>query len=158
MKWNGSSVAIVVAAVLSTGVGAQTGNTMANGKMADGKMADMKGMKDSTYTGCLETGAAAGTFTLTHVTEDHMGKAMMKDSKAKGAMSGEQMEHDSMAPATLSLTGTKVDLQKHLGHKVAVSGSMSPDAMHSTEKDSMKASPSVFSVNSLKMIAASCSM
>jgi hypothetical protein len=154
MKWSGSSAAIVVASVLWVGVGAQTGNPTAKGKMAD-----MKDMKDTTYTGCLETGAAAGTFTLTHVVaEDHMGKAMMKDSKGKGAMSGEQMEHDSMAPATLSLTGTKVDLHKHLGHKVAVSGSMSPDAMHSMEKDSMKASPSVFSVKSLKMIAASCSM
>ena len=152
MKWNGSSVAIVVAAVLSAGVGAQTGNTMAKGKMAD-KME----MKDATYTGCVEAGASAGMFTLTHVVEDHMGMETMKDSKDKGTMSGEQMDHNSMAPATLSLAGTKVDLQKHLGHKVAVTGSISHDAMPSMEKDSMKAAPPAFNVKSLKMIAASCS-
>ena len=46
MRWNGSSVAMLVAAVLSVGVGAQTGGTMAKDKMA-GKM----DMKDTTYTG-----------------------------------------------------------------------------------------------------------
>jgi hypothetical protein len=155
MKWNGSSAAIVVAAVLSVGIGAQTGNTMAKGKMAD--MNDMKDPKDTTYTGCVEAGAAAGLFTLTHVGEDQMGQEMMKDSKDRGAMSGGQMEHDSVAPTMLSLIGTRVNLQKHLGHKVSVSGSISHDAMRSMEKDSMKASPSVFTVKSLKMIAASCS-
>ena len=38
-----------------------------------------------------------------------MGKGMMKDSKDKPAMSGEHMEHDAMAPTTLSLAGTDVD-------------------------------------------------
>jgi hypothetical protein len=48
MKWNGSSVAMVVAAVFSVGIGAQTGGTMAKDDMT-GKM----DMKDTTYTGCI---------------------------------------------------------------------------------------------------------
>jgi len=152
MRWNDSSVAILTAAVLSVGVGAQTGGTMAKDKMA-GKM----DMKDTTYTGCIEAGSAAGMFTLTHVVEDHKGDGMMKDSKDKAAMSVEHMEHDAMAPTMLSLTGTTVDLHKHLGHKVAVTGSASHGAMQAMEKDTMNGAPTTFSVKSLKMIAASCS-
>lgn len=151
MNWNGSSVAIVAAAVLSVGAAAQSGGTMANDKMA-GKM----DMKDTTYTGCIEAGSA-GTFTLTHVMEDHMGKGMMKDSKDKGAMPADHMEHDGMAPTMLSLTGTTADLRKHLGHKVAVTGSVSHGETGSMAKEAMNAAPMSFTVKSLKMIAASCS-
>ena len=152
MKRSSSNVAILVVAVLSVGVGAQTGGTMAKDQMA-GKM----DMKATTYTGCIETGSAPGTFTLTHVVEDHMGKGMMKDSKDKPAMTGEHMEHDAMAPTMLSLTGTDVDLRKHLGHKVTVTGSLSHGSVSAIERDTMKAAPTTFSVTSLKMIAASCS-
>ena len=152
MRWNDSIVAILTAAVLSVGVGAQTGGTMAKDKMAS-KM----DMKDTTYTGCIEAGSAAGMFTLTHVVEDHKGDGMMKDSKDKAAMSAEHMEHDAMTPTMLSLTGTAVDLRKHLGHKVAVTGSVSHGAMPATEKDTMKPATTTFSVKSLKMIATSCS-
>jgi hypothetical protein len=152
MRWNDSSVAILTAAVLSAGVGAQTGGTMAKDKMA-AKM----DMKDTTYTGCIEAGSAAGMFTLTHVVEDHMGNGKMKDSKDKAAMSAEHMEHDAMAPTMLSLTGTAVDLRQHLGHKVAVTGSVSHGAMPAMEKDTMKPATTTFSVKSLKMVAASCS-
>ena len=117
MQWSSANVTILVVGMLSVGVVAQTGGTMARDQMA-GKM----DMTDTTYTGCIEAGSADGMFTLTHVAEDHMGKGMMKDSKDKGAMSGEHMEHDAMAPTTLSLTGTAVDLRKYVGHKVAVTG------------------------------------
>jgi hypothetical protein len=152
MKRSSSKIAILVVTVLSVGVGAQTGGTMAREHMA-GKM----DMKAAAYTGCIEAGSAPGTFTLTHVVEDHMGKGMMKDSKDKPAMSGEHMEHDAMVPTMLSLTGTGVDLRKHLGHKVTVTGSLSEGSTSAMEKDTMKAAPSTFSVTSLKLIAASCS-
>ena len=152
MKWNASSVAMVVAAVFSVGIGAQTGGTMAKDDMT-GKM----DMKDTTYTGCIEAGSAAGVFTLTHVVEDHMGKGMMKDSKDKSAMPAEHMDHDAMAPTMLSLTGTAVDLRKHVGHKVTVTGSASHDTMQAMEKNAMNAAGMGFNVKKLKMIAASCS-
>ena len=125
MKWRMSSVAILVAAVSSVAVGAQSGGTMAKGD----KMDKME-MMDANYTGCLEAGSAAGTFMLTHVaTADHMGKDMMKkgaaakdtmakDTMAKDAMAKDGMSHESMAPTTLTLTGSSVDLSKHLGHSV----------------------------------------
>ena len=70
MKWSMSSVAILVAAVSSVAVGAQSGGTMAKGD----KMDKME-MMDANYTGCVEAGSAAGTFMLTHVaTADHMAR------------------------------------------------------------------------------------
>jgi len=152
MKRNGSSVAILFAALVSVGVGAQTGGTMAKDDMM-GKM----DMKDTTYTGCIEPGSAAGVFTLTHVVEDRMGKGMMKDAKNKSAMPAEHMEHDAMAPTMLSLTGKAVDLRKHVGHKVTVTGSASHDTMQAMEKNPMNAAAMGFNVTKLKMIAASCS-
>jgi pentapeptide MXKDX repeat protein len=147
MKMIISSVAILVAVVLSVAASAQSGDKM--DQMA----------KDQTYTGCVAAGTMAGTFTLTHITADHMGKdAMKKDSMAKDTMS-----KDAMAPTTLTVTSSSVDLSKHLGHKVSITGSpaargkmdaMKKDAM---AKDSMAKEASAFTVKSLKMVAASCS-
>ncbi len=110
-------------------------------------------MKDATYTGCIAAGTAAGTFVLTHVVDDHMGKdAMKKDTMAK----------DTMAETTMPLISASVDLGKHLGHKVSVTGTvghgkmdaMGKDAM---AKDAMAKDGEAFTVKSLKMVAASCS-
>ena len=159
MKWSMSSVAILVAAVSSVAVGAQSGGTMAKGD----KM-DKREMMDANYTGCIEAGSAAGTFMLTHVaTADHMGKDMMKkdamakDTTAKDAMAKDGMSHESMAPATLTLTGSSVDLSKHLGHEVSLTGSLAHEKMDAMEKATMGKSTSTFTVKSLKMIAATCS-
>jgi hypothetical protein len=81
---------------------------------------------------------------------DHMGKsAMQKETMKKDTMGKDAMAHDTMTPATLTLTGKAVDLSKHVGHKVTVTGSAGPDAM---EKGM-----SAFTVKSLKMVASSCS-
>ena len=116
------------------------------------------------YTGCIEAGSAAGTFMLTHVgTADHMGKDMMKtdamakDTMAKDAMAKDGVSHESMAPTTLTLTGSSVDLSKHLGHKVSLTGSLAQEKMDAMEKGTMGKSASTFTVKSLKMIAATCS-
>jgi len=159
-----SSVAILVAAVSSVAVGAQSGGTMAKGD----KMNKME-MMDANYSGCIEAGSAAGTFMLTHVvTADHMGKDMMKkdgmakdsmakNSMTKDAMAKDGMSHESMAPTTLTLTGSSVDLSKHLGHKVSLAGSRAHEKMDAMEEDTMGKPSSTFTVKSLKMIAATCS-
>jgi hypothetical protein len=129
MKRMISSVAVIVAAVLSVGTAAQSSGTA-------GPMGKME-MKDTTHTGCIETGSAQGTFTLTHLAaDDQMGKDAMKMAKTSSK--------DALEPA-LTLTSSSVDLSKHLGHKVSVI--ISPPG----------AAPSTLVVKSLKMIAASCS-
>ena len=57
MQWSSANVTILVVGMLSVGVVAQTGGTMARDQMA-GKM----DMTDTTYTGCIEAGSAPGTF------------------------------------------------------------------------------------------------
>jgi len=134
MKWMMSSVAMLVAVVLSVTAIAQSGGTMARGD----KMDKME-MKDTTHTGCVEAGSTPGTFMLTHLAaDDHMGK-------------------DSMAPTTFSLSSASVDLSKHVGHKVSVTGSSAHEKMDAMEKDTMAKGTPAFTVKSLKMVAASCS-
>lgn len=164
MKWSMSSVAILVVAVSSVAVGAQSGGTMAKGD----KMDKME-MMDSNYTGCIEAGSATGAFMLTHVaTVDHMGKDMMKkdamakdtmakDTMAKDSMAKDGMNHESMVPTTLTLTASSVDLSKHVGHKVSITGSLAHEKMDAMENGAMGKSTSTFTVKSLKMIAATCS-
>jgi hypothetical protein len=153
MKWIISSVAVLVAAVLSVGAAAQSSGTMAKGAKMD-KMA----MKDTTYIGCVEPGSEPGSFALTHLAaDDHMGKdAMKKDTMKKDTMAMDSMAKDAMAPMALSVTGSSVDLSKHLGHKVSVTGSPAHGKIDSMGKDMGKGA-TAFTVNSLKMVAASCS-
>jgi len=113
------------AAMLSVTVVAQSGSTSANG----GKM-DKMPMKDTTYTGCVEAGSAPTSFMLTHLAaDDHMGKdamkkdMMKKDAMKKDTMAKDGMSKDTMAPTTWSLASSSVDLSKHVGHKVTVTGS-----------------------------------
>lgn len=132
-----SSVVALVAALLSVGVAAQSSTAVKDDKM--GKMGKMA-MKEATHTGCIEAGSVLGTFTLKLAADDHMAKDAMK----KDTMTKESMSKDAMAPATLRLTSSSVDLSKHLGHKVSVTGSHDK-------------ATSPFAVKSLKMVAASCS-
>jgi len=147
---------MLVAIVLPVVAGAQSGTTAKGDKM------DKMEMKDATYTGCIEVGSTAGTFTLTHVADDHMAKdAMKKDTTKKDTMKNDTMGKDTMA-TTVTLTSASVDLSKHLGHKVSVTGSAAHgkmDAMgkDTMAKDGMAKDASAFTVKSLKMVAASCS-
>src|SRR5260370_18198602 len=104
MKWIISSVAVLVAAVLSVGAAAQSSGTMGKGD----KMNKME-MKDTTYTGCVEAGSEPGSFTLTHLAaEEHMGKDAMKkdtmghDTMKKDTMTKDSMAKDAMTPMALS--------------------------------------------------------
>ncbi len=163
MMW---SVAMLVAVVLPVAAGAQSGT------MAKGDKMDKMEMKDATYTGCIEAGSTAGTFVLTHVADDHMAKdamkkdTMKKDTMGKDTMAKDAMSKDTMA-TTLTLSSTSVDLSKHVGHKVSVTGSaahgkmdaMGKDTMakDGMAKDGMAKDGSTLTVKSLKMVAASCS-
>ena len=157
MKWMMWSVAMLVAVVLPAAVGAQSGT------MAKGDTMDKMKMKDATYTGCIEAGTAAGTFMLTHVAADVMGKdAMKKDTMKKDTMAKDTMSKEAMAPTALTLSSSSVDLSKHMGHKVSITGSAAHgkmDAMgkDTMAKDAMMKDASAFTVKSLKMVAASCS-
>jgi pentapeptide MXKDX repeat protein len=161
MKWMISS-AVMVAVALSVGVRAQSGGAMAK----DDKMDKME---TKTYTGCVAAGADTGTFTLTHVmADDHMGKdamkkdamkkdtmsndTMSKDAMKKDSMGKDNMAHDTMTSTTMTVSSKSVDLAKHIGHKVTVTGSSGPDKM-----DAMGKNMSAFTVKSLKMVSASCS-
>jgi hypothetical protein len=156
MKWIISSVAVLVAAVLSVGAAAQSSGTMGKGT----KMDKME-MKDTTYIGCVEPGSEPGSFALTHLaTDDHMGNdAMKKDTMKKDTMAMNGIAKDAMAPMALSVTGSSVDLSKHLGHKVSVTGSLAHEKMDAMDKRTMGkvTSASAFTVKSLKMVAATCS-
>ena len=135
---------------LSVAVHAQSGSGMAqDDKM--GKMDKMEKMdgKTWTYTGCLAAGADAGTFTLTHaMADDHMGKDAMKHD----GMKSDAMKADSMKSDTLAVSSKSVDLGKHVGHRVSVTGSSGANKMDANGKG-----VSAFTVKSLKMVSASCS-
>jgi pentapeptide MXKDX repeat protein len=132
---------------------AQSGSAAANAGTMD-KMA----MKDATYTGCVEAGGAPSSFMLTHLAaDDHMGTdAMKKDTLKKDTMAKDGMSKDAMAPTTWSLASSSVDLSKHVGHKVTVTGSPAQSTMDAMGKDLMGKSAPVFTVTALKMVAASC--
>ena len=146
MKWMISG-AVMIALALSVSVRAQSGGGMAqDDKM--GKMDNMDG-KARTYTGCLAAGTEAGTFTLTHASaDDHMGKDAMKND----AMKSDPMKSDPVKNDALIVSSKSVDLSKHVGHKVTVTGSSAADKMDATAK-----SMSGFTVKSLKMVSTSCS-
>jgi pentapeptide MXKDX repeat protein len=104
------------------------------------------------------------SFTLTHLTAaDQMGKNMMKKdamknkTMAKDTMAKDSMSQNAMAPTMLTLTGSSVDLSKHLGHKVSVTGSLAHEETGAMEKGAMGKASSTFTVKSLKMVAATCS-
>jgi pentapeptide MXKDX repeat protein len=148
-----SSGGALIAAMLSVTVTAQSGATSANG----GKM-DKMAMKDTTYTGCVEAGSAPSSFMLTHLAaDDHMGKdAMKQDTMKKDTMTKDSMSRDAMAPSTWALASSSVDLSKHLGHTVTVTGSPAQGKMDGMGKDAMGKGVPTFTVTSLKMVAASC--
>ena len=110
-------------------------------------------------TGCVARGTAADTFTLAEA---------KKGAPAAAA--------DASTPAPLvTLAGTEVDLSKHVGHSVTLTGSYATDAAvgtSGTEKPATTATPATpatpaatedskkaaktFTVKSLKMVSPTC--
>ena len=152
MKW---MISILAAAVMTTwmGVAAQSGSPMSQDKKTDG-VAKMGGMH-ATYTGCIEA-TGAGKFTLAHAIEatDAMGANSMKEPSTKKEMAMDTMKKDSMMSTTLTLSSTAVDLSKHVGQKVSVTGSVAPKM---GPMDQGTKEPAAFTVKSLRTASGSCS-
>ena len=75
----------------------------------------------------------------------------------KDAMKKDAMGKDKMSPATLAIASKTVDLSRHVGHKVSVTGAEAGTGMSMAKPDSMGKSTPAFSVTSLTMIATTCS-
>ncbi len=148
MKLTISTVALVAfAAVSAAAAGAS------QDRLPDAQRPATMDAPGITITGCVARGTAADTFTLAEV------------KKAEPAAT------DTTAPAALvTLTGTEVDLSKHVGHSVALTGSYaSPTATvgtSGTDKPATPATPAAaedskkaaktFTVKSLKMVSPTC--
>lgn len=152
-SWTTPAIAILALAAMSH---------VTNAQSSGDKMAKPMG-KDKTYTGCIEAGTTPGTFTLTHAMADMgMGKdAMGKDAMKKDSMAKDAMGKDAMA-ATMAISSKTIDLSKHVGHKVSVTGGdgamgmSKPDAM--AKPDEMGKGMPAMSITAIKMIAATCTM
>ena len=100
-------------------------------------------------TGCVGRGTTAGTYVLTNVT---------RDSEAQG--------RNADKSETLLLSGSDIDISRHVGHKVSVTGmpaargytieATGATATESTMAKTGAKSPARFTVQSLTMISATC--
>ena len=146
MKLTISTVALVA---LATAVSAAAAG-VSQDRIPDAQKPGAIDTPGITLTGCVARGTAADTYTLAEV---------KKDATAAPA---------TAAPAELvALTGTDVDLSKHVGHSVTVTGSYEgtqgatgtsgteKPAASTTTEDAKKAAKT-FTVKSLKMVAPSC--
>ena len=155
MKW---MMSILAAAVMTTwtGIAAQSGSSMSQDRKMDGSA--KMGAMDATYTGCIEA-AGAGKFTLAHAVAatSHMAADSMKEPPMKkNELAMDTMKKDSMMSTMLTLSSTAVDLSKHVGRKVSVTGSLAPQ-MASMDKGAMAKEPAGFTVKSLKRVPGACS-
>lgn len=149
-NWITPAVTILAVAAMSHVAGAQD------------KMAKPMGMaKEKTYTGCIAAGQMAGTYTLTNAMAE---MAMGGDAMKKDTMGKDTMGKDSMAKP-MAIESKSIDLAKHVGHKVSVTGPDSAMAMGKASmgkdtmgKDTMGKGMPAWSVTSLKMISATCGM
>ena len=136
----------VFVAALAATIAAQSGGTMKNDNHA-GTTANMAKMAaDATYTGCLQAGSTPRTFVLSGATR------MMTKAMADAVAAGDGMNHEMTAMTTLTVMATSVDLRKHVGRKVSVTGSSQTKG-----KDAMANEAPTFAVKSLKVVATSCS-
>ncbi len=146
-NWTKPAITIVALAAMSHAASAQNGADQMAKPMAHAK----------TYTGCVEAGPSAGTYTLTHAMAE---MAMGKDTMGKDGMKKDAMGKESMAPTTMAISSKTIDLSKHVGHQVSVTGAdtamakAKPEAM--AKPDEMSASMPALPITALKMIAASC--
>ena len=87
---------------------------------------------------------------------DAMGANSMKEPSTKREMAVDTMKKDSMMSTTLTLSSTAVDLSKHVGQKVSVTGSAAPK-MTPMDKGTMVTETAAFTVKSLRMVSGPCS-
>lgn len=135
----------VFVTALSATIAAQSGGTMHDDSHTSKSSNMHKMAADATYTGCLQPGNASGTFVLSGAHQ------MMKNSMPPATKGNDEMKHDTMAMTTLPLMAKSIDLRKHVGRLVSVTGSAS------SGKDTMGKDESLLTVRTLKVVAASCS-
>ena len=143
---NRTVISTMFVVALSATMVAQSGGTMSNANHMSQTAKMDKMAADTTYVGCVQSGSAPGTFILRGASQT------MKDSTPGGAKAAEGMSHDMMATTTLALRASSVNLRKHIGHRVSVTGSSDLAA-----KDAMGRSEPTFAVKTIKVVAGSCS-
>lgn len=105
-----------------------------------------------TLTGCVARGTANDSYTLA------------EENKAAAAATAPEV---ATARELVALAGTDVDMSKHVGHKVAITGTYASTegvagtagletAATTATIDSSKKAAKIFTVKSLKMVAAFC--
>jgi len=140
VKWIWATAVVVIA--ISAELHAETGKAMKGSKTGDNM--------NMTYTGCVETVNHSGSFLLTHVADPTM-QNVAGMAKSDSARASKEMHAEPMMPGAMVLTGG-LDLKKHVGQRVAVTGSRS----HATPA-AMPDGQDTLTVASLKVIAKSCS-
>ena len=151
MKNRPFSSAALIAVALVGGVWAQSNGVMRDSKSMNHEMDAMK----TTYIGCVVSVNHDAQFVLTEVMAEGAKKPAMKKQDAKMAeMKHDDMKHDDMkgseemmAPATLALKAGSIDLRRHVGHKVSVTG---------TRLESDGSMTPTFAIESLKVVGKSC--
>ena len=121
----------------------------------------------TTYTGCVESVNHGAAYLLTKIdsggsesvhgdkTMTHHDDMAMKSGaastmqQAQTPMAGDKM--DAMAPNSFALAGS-TELNKHVGQKVSVTGSLSDGSMGTMRQDQ-----ATFTIKTLKVLAKSCS-
>lgn len=153
-----TGLSIAAAFGLAATLGAQAPTSTASRPMTSDKDHDV------TITGCLSKGAM--DFTLTNARLDTEKSATTTGSTSSTATAtGTTGSSVPAGPPTWKLKGDN-DLEKHIGHKITVTGKTAWDASHSASSTSttaaaspsstMSGSEPTLDVKSIKMVAASC--
>src|SRR5690606_38243797 len=141
-NWTKPAITILTLAALGHVTSAQSGGDRMAGPMS----------KSKTYVGCVVAGASAGTFTLT---QDAADMGMDKDAMGDSAM-GKDMGKEAMTVTKLAISSKTIDLSRHVGHTVSVTGDDRATSMGMAKEGEMgKGTPAV-SITSIKTIAESC--
>jgi len=149
MRTNWILTTVVVTMSVTAAVGAQS--TSAVGKPSKVDAMTM------TYTGCVESVNHGGAFLLTKIdSPESMHDDMAKKTDAAKTMKPETTpmadeKMDGMPSKSFALAGS-ANLNKHVGRKVSVTGSLSEGSMGAMRQD-----VSTLTIKSLKVIAKSCS-
>jgi hypothetical protein len=141
------SVAMAISGMATAAAGAQT----EAGRMANHADHGMDMMKTVTYTGCLQKGPMdARGFVLAHAAVVDPGhKDMMMKDPGKMTMHEPDTAERGMEPAMM-VTSAAVNLAKHVGQRVSVTGSVTKGM------DASGSDVSTLAIKSLKMLEKSC--
>jgi hypothetical protein len=115
----------------------------------------LKGVESETLTGCVTRDTGADTYKLTNVRP----KSVTKDLN-NAAKDGE-LSNEMFAQAAVRLSTSDVDLAKHVGHRVSVTGLYAGagwrQPFSSTLERGGHGTLPILNVKSLTMVADSCS-